>query len=178
MHRPWDTGEGVSCRAERPSIGAVSPAHDLFPDSVDGVRIMNKGTFLRNAKKFSKSVELGKTYYSEDQQAPNPHTGQSVLREWVFTKKSFITQEPLCGHMTATAVYMYCGGKISDKRRAGLKTAQEWSKLNNSSQIPLEGYDPPPGWTFTEGSDPEDMWDDYVGWLEDLIKTKRLRGKL
>lgn len=139
---------------------------------------MNKRTFLRNAKKFSNSVQLGKAYYSIEEQMANPHTGQSVLREWIFTRKSRLSGQPMCGHMTATAVYMYCGGEISDKRCAGLKTAQEWSELNNSSMIPLEGYDPPPGWTFTEESDPEDMWDSYTDWLENMIKTKRLRGKL
>jgi len=139
---------------------------------------VNKRAFLREARKFSNSVQLGKTYYSLDHQMPNPCTGQQVLREWVFTKKNFITQQPMCGHMTAVAVYMYCAGRVSNKRPAGYKTAEEWSKLNNSSKIPTEGYDPPEGWTFKEGSDPEDMWEEYIDWLENMIKTKRLRGKL
>ena len=139
---------------------------------------MNKRTFLRNARKFSASVVPGKTYYSIADMNSAWGSASQVVQEWVFTKKNLITQQPMCGHMTAVAVYMYCAGKISDKRPAGFKTAEEWSKLNNSSKIPTEGYDPPEGWTFQEGSDPEDMWEEYIEWLENMIKTKRMRGKL
>jgi hypothetical protein len=91
----------------------------------------------REAKKFSDSVVPGRTYYSiEENHAGYPAPNQ-LLKEWVFTKRSRLTGQPMCGHLTAAGVYL-TAGPISDTRPPKLMTFKEWSKYEVAGPNPAD----------------------------------------
>lgn len=115
----------------------------------------------RAAKKFARSVKMNTPYYSVDEGEPVGSGAETKFtREWIFTKRHPIFNVPMCGHMSAVHVWLYTNGEISS-RHPGLPTVEEISKLNNMSVPPLDGYAPPAGWSFSDRSDPEDLWAGY-----------------
>ena len=54
----------------------------------------------RDAKRFAKSVQLGKTYYTVEECA-QPWGNEPKWHPWVFTNRQAITGAPMCGSMNA-----------------------------------------------------------------------------
>lgn len=115
-------------------------------------------SLMRNAKKFARTVKLNSPYYSIDAAGHSGNTYAHFVREWVFSRRSRLTGQPMCGHMSAAGVYLYTRGEISETRPPGY-TTEEVSKMNNVAAPPLEGYEAPAGWFFQEGADPESLWE-------------------
>jgi len=80
----------------------------------------------RKAAAFAASVRPGHTYYSVlDNNAQHPGAPERILLEWTFTAPGWLlSQEPRCGHLTATGAWLSYG-PLYAKRPGELKTLRE-----------------------------------------------------
>ena len=77
------------------------------------------------AAKFARSVRLGHTYYSVE-----THAGlfgdHKLLHEWVFTTRSWVTGDPMCGSVSAAGAWLR-NGPLYETRPGGYQTLDEYT---------------------------------------------------
>ncbi|MBB1252910.1 hypothetical protein H3146_05950 [Streptomyces sp. OF3] len=62
----------------------------------------------REATRFEKTVRVGETYYSVEE-CQQPWGNELKVREWTFARKSRLTGQPMCGHMSAAGAWLNYG---------------------------------------------------------------------
>lgn len=96
-------------------------------DAVDGAaaQAIASHSAQKEAARFAATVKPGRTYYTQHTHHL-PWGDEVLLKEWVFAGSSIVIRQPMCGHMTAAAVWLGYG-PVFDKRPAGVQTVDEYS---------------------------------------------------
>ncbi|MDG9701688.1 hypothetical protein [Streptomyces sp. DH37] len=81
-----------------------------FIDAIDDVLTTARGRHgaQREAAKFSRSVQLGRTYWAVAE-FRLPTGGRKLAVPWTFDRKSRATGDPMCGAVSAAGAWLRCG---------------------------------------------------------------------
>ena len=90
----------------------------------------------KEARAFAAKVQRGQTYYSIERVriACGP---TELLQEWVFSGRSPVNGQPMCGHLDAEGVWLGFG-PLYDSRPPKLMTHREWRQVEVAGPIAVK----------------------------------------
>jgi len=93
----------------------------------------------KEARRFAATVQPGHTYYSVVD-CHWPWGKGRLLMEWTFGKRSRLTGQPMCGHLTPAGLWLSYG-PIHEKRPGGLQTLAEYERMPGRAPDPARALD-------------------------------------